>query len=488
VPFRRYVEFVMAAEWGPGTSREALAAGAVAVKQYGWYHALAGHWRGGRSGGVCFDVRDTTADQVYRPVTKIPTAKQRAAVAESWGVTLRKPTRDPAGRFFMTSYNSGGALRACGAGATGWTLLQHGAATCGAQGYTFEAILRIYYGANVRIVTIGQHDLDGGGFGDVGLFVEGEDAGTTEALVLGSNGRTLTTHSDQAVSFALSATLGWVTADLTGDGREDLAVLVGGAGGPQLLVLPAIGSGFGPAQLWWDGTVRNPRLTPAELSLVSADWNADGRADLGLLAPAPGKPGAARLYRILSTGSGLEPAEAVWTGALDLAGTNAFGGDFNGDGRGDLALVEDRGDAGTALTVLAARPTGGGFSAPADWFVEKKLAWRDVIPLAADVDGDGRDDIIFVARGGATPEIFLYRAGVRSFARVDLGAAPPGSAWRVHAWATSDLDRDGAADLVAVVRDADGLRVEGLLSRGNALEATAWGGSTDRDWASATAY
>ena len=154
VPIRRYVEFVLAAEWGPGTAREALAAGAVAVKQYAWYHALAGHWRGGRYGGTCFDVRDTNVDQVYRPATKIPTAKQRAAVAESWAVTVRKPSSsDPAGRFFMTSYNGGHSLPACGAGVTGWKLWQHGAATCAAEGYTYEAILRIYYGPRLRVVT-----------------------------------------------------------------------------------------------------------------------------------------------------------------------------------------------------------------------------------------------------------------------------------------------------------------------------------------------
>ena len=44
VPFRRYVEVVMAGEWGPQNAREALRAGAVAVKQYAWYYAMAGNW------------------------------------------------------------------------------------------------------------------------------------------------------------------------------------------------------------------------------------------------------------------------------------------------------------------------------------------------------------------------------------------------------------------------------------------------------------
>ena len=39
-------------------------AGAVAVKQYAWFHVL--KWRGGKYNGDCFDVKDTTADQLYK--------------------------------------------------------------------------------------------------------------------------------------------------------------------------------------------------------------------------------------------------------------------------------------------------------------------------------------------------------------------------------------------------------------------------------------
>src|SRR5918998_1150262 len=47
VDFRAYVETVMASEWPSSWPRETLRAGAVAVKQYGWYHART--WRGGVS-------------------------------------------------------------------------------------------------------------------------------------------------------------------------------------------------------------------------------------------------------------------------------------------------------------------------------------------------------------------------------------------------------------------------------------------------------
>ena len=55
VPFRTYVEKVVAAEWGRSAPPAALRIGAVTVKQYAWYFAM--YWRGGRdAAGRCYDV------------------------------------------------------------------------------------------------------------------------------------------------------------------------------------------------------------------------------------------------------------------------------------------------------------------------------------------------------------------------------------------------------------------------------------------------
>ena len=501
VPFRRYVEFVLAAEWGPGTAREALAAGAVAIKQYAWYHALAGHWRGGRVGGRCYDVRDTNLDQVYRPGTKIPTAKQRAAVERSWPVTLRKYSRaDPRGRFFMTSYNGGQAHRECGSGVTGWKLWQWGAANCAVDGYTFEAILRTYYGPNVRVVTMGRHDLDGDGRDDIGVLVRGTDGDTSYPFVLPSRGDALRALSDEPLGILRSGVLGQVTADLTGDGREDIAVLVRAAGGADLRVFRGTKSGLTQAEVWWASDVTGPALSPAHLHLVSADWDGDGRADVGLLGPSPARTGTSRLYALQSRGDRLADPQIAWEGAIDATHATAYGGDFNGDGRGDLAAVEDqgRGDLaaieeegrrGVDLVVVPSRRDGKGLGAPETWYSERAFARDDVLPVKADINGDGRDDIVLVARSGdAGLRLVLYRARNASFTRSTLARLDEGFPWAGLKSGAADLNGDGFEDLFVLSAAGAGTRFSALLSSATAVAAKPWVSDRDLDWSTTSPF
>ncbi len=145
VPFRDYVNVVMAAEWSPGNPIEALKAGAVAVKQYGWYHAM--HWRGGSADdGSCYDIVDSTKDQVYAPETRTTSPVLDGAVDATWPISLRK-----SGDLFPTHYQAGDSVD-CGANADGWWLYQISAVRCAKAGMLAEAILQLYYSPNVEIV------------------------------------------------------------------------------------------------------------------------------------------------------------------------------------------------------------------------------------------------------------------------------------------------------------------------------------------------
>src|SRR5688572_29225206 len=100
VDFKDYVIRVVSREWN--VDQTALRrAGAVAVKQYAWYHVL--HHRGGDYEGKCFDVKDSTADQLYasKPIDQIPD-RVKKSVNDTWTWRLYRD-----GRFIMTGYRRG---------------------------------------------------------------------------------------------------------------------------------------------------------------------------------------------------------------------------------------------------------------------------------------------------------------------------------------------------------------------------------------------
>lgn len=143
VAFRRYVATVMASgEWPTWMPRATLEAGALATKQYAWYYALKGHHRAGyRTGaGACYDVRDDTRDQLFRPERARPTRKQQRAVEATWPLTLWKK-----GRFFLTGYRQG-ERAACASDANGWKLYARSAQRCARErGWSGRRIIGAYY-------------------------------------------------------------------------------------------------------------------------------------------------------------------------------------------------------------------------------------------------------------------------------------------------------------------------------------------------------
>ena len=140
VDFKHYVMNVVSREWNV-KQRELRKAGALAVKQYAWYHVL--HYRGGTYEGQCFDVRDTTADQLFanKPAEQIP-ARVKRAVNATWTWRLYRGDKFP-----MTGYRRGKDL-ACAEDA-GYRLYVRSARKCAKQGWSAERILEKYYTATL---------------------------------------------------------------------------------------------------------------------------------------------------------------------------------------------------------------------------------------------------------------------------------------------------------------------------------------------------
>jgi hypothetical protein len=138
VDFRTYCVRVLSHEWAPAAafSDEALRAGALAVKDYGWYWAThptklpdVAAWGA--------DVDDTTNYQEYMDWDN--GQRYWDAVNATWGTTM---TRN--GQVFEASYYAGDYS---GAATDGQHMTQWGSQYWAAQGKTYPWIVGYYYGA-----------------------------------------------------------------------------------------------------------------------------------------------------------------------------------------------------------------------------------------------------------------------------------------------------------------------------------------------------
>ena len=141
VDFKAYVLRVVSREWNV-KQYELRRAGAQAVKQFAWYHVL--HYRGGKYDGKCYDVRDSTADQLYaaKPLEQIPDGVKKA-VNSIWSWRLFRNDK-----FIMTGYRRGEDV-GCAKDA-GYRLYVRSARKCANKGWSAARILKTYYTATLK--------------------------------------------------------------------------------------------------------------------------------------------------------------------------------------------------------------------------------------------------------------------------------------------------------------------------------------------------
>ncbi|MFI7703205.1 SpoIID/LytB domain-containing protein [Nonomuraea sp. NPDC049480] len=134
VEFKTYVKNVLPNEWVSSWPTESLKAGAMAVKNFGWYWAL--HSNRKTPSGQCFDVYDHTSSQVYKPGSA--KAVTSAAVDATWGTRL---TRN--GKIFRAQYCA--TTTACGNWVNGDWMSQYGSRDKARAGWSYSRILQNYY-------------------------------------------------------------------------------------------------------------------------------------------------------------------------------------------------------------------------------------------------------------------------------------------------------------------------------------------------------
>ncbi|CAL9660494.1 DUF2961 domain-containing protein [Streptomyces sp. enrichment culture] len=301
--------------------------------------------------------------------------------------------------------------------------------------------------ASGRAATPTRSDIDGDGRDDIVTFTRGDTADVYAATSTGSrfSGDGVRWHEHFAAGTEIP-----LTGDFDGDGRADVVTFTRGPAADVYVAL-SDGSRFTGDGVKWHDTF----AVGAEIPAVG-DFDGDGRDDIATFT----RGDTADVYVSLSTGSSFAPSRK-WHDHFAVGTELPAVGDFDGDGRDDIATFT-RGDTADVYVSLSS----GSLFRQDGWQWHSHFATGTEIPAVGDFDGDGRDDIATFTRGD-TADVYVSLSDGTRFVQ---------DGWRWHEGfaagdqvpGTGDFDGDGRTDAVAFTRGSTA-QVYVALSGGGAL-------------------
>ncbi|WP_260697076.1 FG-GAP-like repeat-containing protein [Streptomyces sp. 130] len=313
--------------------------------------------------------------------------------------------------------------------------------------------------------TVMRHDYDGDGRSDMASwydYADGSDKIHTFLADSAGKFQEPRTGYEKAKGTWWAEHMKFATGDFNGDGRGDVAAFYGyDDGSVSLFTWLAIGDGkfSEPVSSW---TVPAGQWTWDRIKVQSGDFNGDGRDDVA--AWYDYADGADKLFTFTSKANG--GFNAPFSSFSKTSGWTATRmkfttGDYNADGRDDIGVFYGYADGNSKLFTFTAKPDGG-FGEPLGGWEDAKWGSPDrTSVLSGDFNGDGRDDFgtwYDYADGHDAVVSFNPSGADGKFGnRTEIWNVAEGQYWRDHMQITTgDYNGDGRDDLGAFYGYDDG--------------------------------
>ena len=272
---------------------------------------------------------------------------------------------------------------------------------------TFRTAQLYAYTAANEAANIVTADFNGDGIPDIAQSVNGIVNGTSIngkiGINLGSSHGALGATSYVTASTCIGNTVYWVaTGDVNGDGKADLVATMrddssAGCQNQAVAVLEGLGTGkFKKAAYYPTGA------TVQEEAVYLVDVNGDGKLDIVTAN------NDSSISVLLNQGNGTYKTEPLITSLAAIEGYGVYlaFGDFNGDGKMDIAATLV--NAGNGTVYVLPGNGNGTFGAP----ISTATPYIAVGLAAADFKNNGKTDLVVTSGQGcgANTSIYFYLA------------------------------------------------------------------------------